>query len=100
MATVDLGRRVEAVLRLRSGCGGARVADACFKLPEDLCGHVELSGHGDGLADSARRTKALELPTSSPQDSLHTHVDHTDNRANAVGQSKSQNADQQFVGRS
>ena len=72
------------MLRLRSGCSGVREAYACFKLSEDLCGHVKLSGQGDGVADSVRGAEALELPASAPQDSLHSHVDDTGDRAYAV----------------
>jgi hypothetical protein len=75
---------MSSVVRLRSGCGGVREARACFKLSEDLCGHIKLSGHGDGIADSVRGAEALELPASAPQDSLHSHVDDTSDRAYAV----------------
>jgi len=71
----------KADLVLRSGCGRVRVAGARFELCEDLRGDFEQSGHGDGLADSARRTEAIELPTSAPQDSLHSHVNHAGDRA-------------------
>jgi hypothetical protein len=53
-------RGMSSVLRLRSGCGGVRGAHACFKLSEDLLGHVELSGHRDGVADSTRGAEPLE----------------------------------------
>src|SRR3981189_3209972 len=75
---------VSSVLRCRSGGCDMRVADACFKLPQDLRGHVELSGHGDGVADSARGTEAIELPPGAPQDSLHPHVDDAGDRTDAV----------------
>ena len=72
------------MLRLRSGRGGVRGARACFKLSEDWCGHIELSGHGNRVADSARGAEALDGPTSAPQDSLHSHIHDTGNRADAV----------------
>ena len=72
------------MLRLRSGRDCVREARACSKLSEDWYGHLELSGHGDGVADSARWAEALDLPASAPQDSLHSHVDDTGNRAYAV----------------
>src|ERR1700726_4378604 len=75
---------MSSVVRLRSGCHGVSEADPCFKLSEDLWGHVELSGHGDGAADSVRGAEALELPASAPQDSLHSQVDDTDDPAYAV----------------
>jgi hypothetical protein len=64
---------MSSVLRLRSGCGGVRGAHACFKLSEDLLGHVELSGHRDGVADSTRG-RAARVPASAPRDSLHGDV--------------------------
>ena len=72
------------MLRLRLGRGCVREARACFKLSEDWCRHLELSGHGDGVADSACGAEALELPARAPQDSLHSHVDDTGDRAYAV----------------
>ena len=75
---------MSSAARLRSGCNGVRETYACFKLREDLCGHVELSGHGDGIADSVRGAEALELPASAPKDSLHSHIDDTSDRAYAV----------------
>ena len=52
-----------------------RDAQPCFELSKGLCGHVKLSSHGDGVADPARGTEALESPAGPPQDTLHTHVD-------------------------
>jgi hypothetical protein len=49
---------MSSVVRLRSGSGCVREAHACFKLSEDLCGHIKLSGHDDGVADSARGAEA------------------------------------------